>query len=82
MFRLGGVAEAGFNAILRRSLLIKIVARFFDARYLERCFPNHEDYGISPRDATLKSALTSDVGVAAGSQVQFAFEAEHGEEAY
>jgi hypothetical protein len=80
MFRFEGVTEAGFNAILRRSLLIKIVARFFDAKYLAKCFPNHEDYGIFPRDPTLKAFLTSDVGIAAGMQVQFAFESSHGEE--
>ena len=81
MFRFDGVTEAGFNAILRRSLLIKIVARFFDAKYLQRCFPNHEEHGIFPRDPTLKEFVTSNTGIAAGIRLQFAFELTHGEAA-
>ena len=80
MFRFEGVTEAGFNAILRRSLLIKIVARFFDAKYLLRCFTKIMDF--FPRDPTLKAFLTSDVGIAAGIRVQFAFESEQGGEWY
>ena len=72
--------RSGLQCHIEMSLLIKIVARFFDAKYLTRCFPNHEDYGIVPRDPTLKTFLTSDVGIAAGNRVQFAFESLHGEE--
>ncbi len=72
--------RSGLQCHIEMSLLIKIVARFFDAKYLTRCFPNHEDYGIVPRDPTLKTFLTSDVGIAAGIRVQFAFESLHGEE--
>ena len=48
-----GVMEKDLESIIRRSLVIKFRARFFPKLYLEKCLPNHEEYGIFARDEGL-----------------------------
>eukprot|EP00959_Pyramimonas_sp_CCMP1952_P142475 2982899-Pyramimonas_sp.AAC.1 len=76
-----GVAEGAFHAIYRRSLLIKIFARFVDAEYIRRALPNAEKYGIFPRAPDLKPFMQSGPAIAAGLQRQLGFERKYGEAA-
>ena len=74
------INEANLESIVRRIAIIRVQARFFDKVYLEENFPNAEGYGIFPRDADAKAFMTSEVAVAAGHRIQFAFEDDNGAE--
>ncbi|CAK0791818.1 unnamed protein product [Prorocentrum cordatum] len=76
-----GVSEGAFHAIYRRSLLIKVWARFVDAEYIRRVLPDAEKYGIFPRAPDLKPFMQSGPAIAAGLQRQLGFERKHGEAA-
>ena len=76
-----GVTEGAFHAIYRRSLLIKIFARFVDAEYIRRVLPDAEKYGIFPRAPDLKPFMQSGPAIAAGLQRQLGFERKYGEAA-
>ncbi|CAK0822133.1 unnamed protein product, partial [Prorocentrum cordatum] len=76
-----GVTEGAFHAIYRRSLLIKIFARFVDAEYIRRVLPDAEKYGIFPRAPDLKPFMQSGPAIAAGLQRQLGFERKCGEAA-
>jgi hypothetical protein len=70
------VTEADFESILRRSLIVRIAARFFDRAYLEKRMKNSEDFGIFARDPTMKEFMTSRPACAAGIRLQQMFEEE------
>ena len=76
-----GVSEGAFHAIYRRSLLIKIFARFVDSEYIRNVLPDAEKYGIFPRAPDLKPFMQSGPAIAAGLQRQLAFERKHDEAA-
>ncbi|CAK0891385.1 unnamed protein product [Prorocentrum cordatum] len=76
-----GVTEGAFHAIYRRSLLIKIYARFVDAECIRRALPDAEKYGIFPRAPDLKPFMQSGPAIAAGLQRQLGFERKYGEAA-
>ncbi|CAK0861021.1 unnamed protein product [Prorocentrum cordatum] len=76
-----GVSEGAFHAIYRRSLLIKVWARFVDAECIRRVLPDAEKYGIFPRAPDLKPFMQSGPAIAAGLQRQLGFERKHGEAA-
>ena len=58
---------------MRRFAVIRIKAKFFDKTYLQDILPNHGDYGIFARDPAAKDFLTSQVGIAAGLNIQHIF---------
>ena len=74
LLRFNATSEAAFNAIFRRSLIIKINARFLDAKYLRDHLPEHERYGIFARQPDLKAFMVSGVAVAAGLKLQAGYE--------
>ena len=74
------VGELEFESILRRSCVIKIFARFFDAQYLAKHLANSEEYGIFPRDPALPELVTTGPFKAAFNRIQHSFEQEHTEE--
>ena len=74
------VTEQNFESIIRRIVLIKILARFFDKKYLERYNGNHEQFGIFARDPDLKDFMTSGPAQAAGHKIQWAFESQNNEQ--
>ena len=47
------MTEKDFESVLRRSCVIPVLARFFDKKYLDKHFPNHEACGVFPRDPEL-----------------------------
>ncbi len=59
LIRFVGVREQEFNAIYRRSLLIKVHARFVDPDFLKREMPDAALYGVFPRQNDLKPFLRS-----------------------
>lgn len=80
MLQFEDVDVRNFNAILRRSLVWRVKARFEDAHIIESA---HEDIhmdGIFAKDPDLVEFLTSPPAVAAGLQIQHAFESEFGKQ--
>lgn len=76
LIRFQGVDETNFHSIFRRSLVIRITARFVEASALVN-MPGHNSYGIFERQPDLKEFLQSGPAVLAGIRVQHAFEATH-----
>ena len=70
------MSEGDFEAIFRRSLIIRITAKFFDDAYLQKHLPNGSKYGIFPRDPSLKDFMVSPPACAAGIHIQQQFEEE------
>ncbi len=59
------VSEDSVNAMLRRALVMKCKARFYDAQYMRRRVADPEAQGIFPRYPTLKELLRSVPAIAA-----------------
>ena len=70
----GGVTERNFPSILRRSLVWKPKARFFDQTFLSTKYPDSHLDGIFASDPSLKQKLISGPYVAAGIRLQHGFE--------
>ncbi|MCP4190228.1 MAG: hypothetical protein GY768_06340, partial [Planctomycetaceae bacterium] len=81
LIRFIGVREHEFNAIYRRSLLIKMHARFVDPDFIEKRLPNAATYGVFPRQNDLKPFLRSGPGILAGLRLQHGFERLHDRDA-
>jgi len=77
MLQFTNVSEASFPSILRRSFVWKPKARFLDAAYLERHYPDARLDGIFPPSPALKKFVTSGPAVAAAMRFQHGFEASH-----
>ena len=57
--RCAGVTEGSMPSMLRRTFVVVYKAKFMDADYLKKSFPNHEAQGVFPRDPNLKDFLKS-----------------------
>ena len=80
LIRFVGVTEENFNSILRRALVWKPKARFYDAAYLQKHYPDHELDGIFCKDPALKKVLQSGPAVLAGLRIQHGFELKYSKE--
>ena len=80
MFTLDDVDKRNFNAVLRRSLVWRVKARFEDPQILESAYPDIAKDGVFPKDPDLQDFLTSGPAVAAGLQLQHSFEMQHNKE--
>ena len=69
-----GITEHNIESICRRFAIIKIQARFFDAKYLAQHFKSPEKYGVFARDPDAKDFLQSGLGRLAGDRMHLAFE--------
>ncbi|CAJ1456297.1 unnamed protein product, partial [Effrenium voratum] len=77
MFRFSDVGKRDFNAILRRGFVWRFLARFEDPQVIESAYADIAKDGVFPKDPDLGDFLRSSAAVAAGLQLQHAFEAEH-----
>ena len=77
MFSFTQVDKKKFNAIMRRSLVWRVKARFEDPQVIANTYEDIYKDGIFARDPDLHDFLTSSPAAAAGLQLQHAFEAEH-----
>lgn len=80
MLQFEDVDVRNFNAILRRSLVWRVKARFEDAHIIESAYEDIHMDGIFAKDPDLVEFLTSPPAVAAGLQIQHAFESEFGKQ--
>ncbi len=78
LMRFTGVTDGNFPSILRRSFVWKPKARFLDATYFAKHYPDHERDGIFPKKETMKKFLVSGPAIAAGLRIQHGFEINHG----
>ena len=74
MFCFDDVDKRNFNAILRRSLVWRVKARFEDPHVLQGAYSDISKDGVFPKDPDLQAFLTSGPAVAACLQIQHAFE--------
>ena len=74
LVKYSGITMHNYESILRRNLIVKIMARFFDEAYLKKYMPDHAEYGIFARDPSAKDFAVSGPAVAAGHKVQAIFE--------
>lgn len=77
MFHFEDVNKHNFNAIMRRCLVWRVKARFEDPHVIEAAYKDIHRDGVFRKDPDLANFLTSPPAVAAGLQLQHAFEAEH-----
>ncbi len=77
MFQFDEVNKHNFNAIMRRCLVWRVKARFEDPHVIEAAYTDIHRDGVFRKDPDLANFLTSPPAVAAGLQLQHAFEAEH-----
>ncbi|CAE7501083.1 unnamed protein product, partial [Symbiodinium necroappetens] len=77
LFQFLNVSKRDFNAILRRSLVFRIKARFEDPAAIAGAYSDIHLDGVFAKDEELKSFLTSGPAVLAALQLQHAFETEH-----
>ena len=80
MFTLDDVDKRNFNAVLRRSLVWRVKARFEDPQVLESAYADIDKDGVFPKDLDLQAFLTSGPAVAAGLQMQHSFEMQYNKE--
>ena len=80
MFTLDDVDKRNFNAVLRRSLVWRVKARFEDPQVLESAYADIAKDGVFPKDPDLQAFLTSGPAVAAGLQMQHSFEMHYNKE--
>ena len=81
MLQFDEVDARNFNAILRRSLVWRVKARFEDAHVITEAYEDIHRDGIFAKDPDLVDFLTSLPAVSAGLQIQHAFEADFGKQA-
>ena len=74
MFQFQQVSKKDFNAILRRSFVWRVVARFEDPRAVEGAYEDMWRDGVFPKDPDLKQFLVSGPAILAALQIQNAFE--------
>ena len=77
MFTFEGVDDKNFNSDLRRALVYRIKARFEDPQVIADAYSDIATDGVFPKDPDLQYFLTSSAAVAAGLQLQHAFEMQH-----
>ncbi|CAJ1439678.1 unnamed protein product, partial [Effrenium voratum] len=77
MFPFADVGRKDFNAILRRSLVWRVKARFEDPQALAAAYEDIFRDGVFPKDSDLADFLRSAPAVAAGLQLQHAFETQY-----
>ena len=77
MFHFDDVDARNFNAILRRSFVWRVKARFEDPHVIAEAYEDIHKDGVFPKDPDLAVFLTSPPAVGAGLQIQHAFEAEY-----
>ena len=77
MFTFEDVDQRNFNSIMRRSLVWRCKARFEDPHVIEAAYSDIGQDGVFKKDPDLEAFLTSGPAVAAGLQLQHAFEMEH-----
>ena len=80
MFAFQDVEQKNFNSIMRRSLVWRCKARFEDPHVIEAAYPDIHKDGVFKKDPDLEAFLTSGPAVAAGLQLQHAFEMDHGKD--
>ena len=77
MFKSAEVGARDFNSVMRRSLVWQGKARFEDAQALAGAYADIEKDGIFPKDPSLPAFVISGPAIAAGLQLQHAFETGH-----
>lgn len=80
MFTFDDVDKRNFNAIMRRSLVWRVKARFEDPQVIAASYSDIFKDGVFPKDPDLQAFLVSSQAVAAGLQLQHAFEAQYSKE--
>ncbi len=77
MLRFAGVTETNFNSILRRCFVWKPKARFWDAEYLKKYYPDSHLDGIFPKCAEIRIFLVIPGAITASLKIQYCFEHKH-----
>ena len=72
-----GVPETAFDAIFRRSLLVRIRSKFLDQEWISNFLPDSEKYGVFPRQPDLREFMQSGPAGLAANILQCQFESQN-----
>ncbi|CAK0866236.1 unnamed protein product [Prorocentrum cordatum] len=77
----GGVPETAFDAVFRRSRLIRIRSKFLDQEWISNFLPDSEKHGIFPRQPDLKEFMQAGPAGLAANILQCKYERQNDEAA-